>query len=579
MIATKGLTGAQTLLRVLGAMGVERIFASPGSEWSPVWEALAEPAVERIPVYISTRHEEVAVGMASGYAKSTGKLPAVMIHTTVGALHATMAMRGALHEQVPMVVFTGESIGFGEDEGPDVGGQWLSHLADTGGPARLVDRCVKWSFGVNTKSILPSTIQRACRLATALPRGPVFVSLPMEYLFDEMTHDVASEKGTAPAPTADHKGIAELADLLAAAKNPVIVAEDAGKTLKTVECLVEIAELLGAAVVETRSTGCVNFPRTHPLHSGYEPAQHLKDADLLFLLSVIAPWHPASKRPTVQGAKVAVLDENPLRIEMPYWGYQADLCLTGEIESSLEELLAMLKKRVSKGESERSQRVAAWKSRNEAHRRKWREEAEALANTKPMDTRWVAHEVSRALPADAMVVEETITHRLAVHRYFDTLRPGSFFAGCIGGLGTGLSTALGVKAANPKRPVICLIGDGSFNYDPALAALGASQEHQLPILIVMFNNQGYLSQKSGVPKYYPNGWAVKTNKFAGLNIAPCPDYATIAKAFDGYGEKVEEPGEVRKAIERGLRAVNSGQLALIDVRLRPVEQIINRGEG
>jgi thiamine pyrophosphate-dependent acetolactate synthase large subunit-like protein len=187
--------------------------------------------------------------------------------------------------------------------------------------------------------------------------------------------------------------------------------------------------------------------------------------------------------------------------------------------------------------------------------------------------------VSQALPADAMVVEETITHRLAVHRYFDALKPGSFFAGCIGGLGTGLSTALGVKAANPKRPVICLIGDGSFNYDPALAALGAAQEHQLPILIVMFNNQGYLSQKSGVPKYYPGGWAVKTNKFAGLNIAPCPDYATIAKAFDGYGEKVEEPGEVRKAIECGLRAVAAGQLALIDVRLRPVEDITDRGEG
>ena len=119
MIQTKGLTGAQTMLRVLGKMGVERIFASPGSEWSPVWEALAEPGVEGMPVYMSTRHEEVAVGMASGYAKATGKLPAVMIHTTVGALHATMGMRGALHEQVPMVVFTGESIGFGEDEGPE----------------------------------------------------------------------------------------------------------------------------------------------------------------------------------------------------------------------------------------------------------------------------------------------------------------------------------------------------------------------------------------------------------------------------------------------------------------------------
>ncbi|HEY6366779.1 MAG TPA: thiamine pyrophosphate-binding protein, partial [Candidatus Binatia bacterium] len=143
MIQTKGLTGAQTMLRVLGKMGVERIFASPGSEWSPLWEALAEPGVEGMPIYMSTRHEEIAVGMASGYAKSTGKLPAVVIHTTVGALHATMAMRGALHEQVPMVVFAGESIGFGEDEGPDPGGQWGSHLGDMGGPAKLVDHTVK----------------------------------------------------------------------------------------------------------------------------------------------------------------------------------------------------------------------------------------------------------------------------------------------------------------------------------------------------------------------------------------------------------------------------------------------------
>jgi acetolactate synthase-1/2/3 large subunit len=82
-----------------------------------------------------------------------------------------------------------------------------------------------------------------------------------------------------------------------------------------------------------------------------------------------------------------------------------------------------------------------------------------------------------------------------------------------------------------------------------------------------------------VPKYYPQGWAVKTNKFAGLDIAPCPDYSLIVKAFDGYGEKVEEPGEVRKAIERGLKAAAAGQTALIDCRLRPVSDIADRGEG
>src|SRR5216684_568561 len=104
MIETEGLTGAETLLRVLSHMGVDRIFSSPGSEWSPVWEAFAKAKAqsEGVPQYI-----------------------------------------GALHEQIPMVVFTGESLGFGEEAGPDVGAQWLGALADIGGPARLVDRCVK----------------------------------------------------------------------------------------------------------------------------------------------------------------------------------------------------------------------------------------------------------------------------------------------------------------------------------------------------------------------------------------------------------------------------------------------------
>ena len=532
MIQTKGLTGAQSMLRVLAKMGVEKIFASPGSEWSPVWEALAEPGVEGMPQYYSTRHEEVAVGMASGYAKSTGKLPAVMIHTTVGSLHATMGMRAAVREQVPMVVLTGESVGFGEDEGPDPGGQWLGHLSNIGGPAKLVESTVKWSFGINNKAILPATIQRACQLAMAAPKGPTFVSLPMEYLFAKMIRDVPGEHGFAPCATADPKGIEDLANLLAGAKHPVIVAEDAGRTEKSVHCLVEIAELLGCAVCETRSTGAVNFRRTHPLHSGYDAKKACSSADVILLLAVIAPWHPASITPA-PGATVALLDENPFRHDMPYYGYQADLCLTGEIESSLESLLAALKKKVSTGDASRKQRAEELGRKNNAQRKAWRDEAIALANQKPMDTRWIAHELSQVLPSDAMIVDETITHRLALHRYLDGVKAGSWFAGCIGGLGTGLSTALGVKAANPKRPVVCVIGDGSFNYDPVPGVYGAAQEHNLPFLTVMFNNQGYLSQKSGIPRYYPDGWAVQSKNFSGLHIVPCPEYSQIMKAFDG----------------------------------------------
>ena len=568
MIETEGLTGAETLLRVLSHMGVDRIFSSPGSEWSPVWEAFAKAKAqsEGVPLYISSRHEEVAVGMASGYAKSTGKLPAVMIHTTVGALHATMALRGALHEQIPMVVFTGESLGFGEEAGPDVGAQWLGALADIGGPARLVDRCVKWSYGVNAKSLLPSTIQRACQLAMGTPKGPVFVSLPMEYLFDKMTKNATAENVPIPAPTADPAAIEELATLLASAKNPLIITEEAGRDPGVVAKLVELAELLGAGVVESRASSYVNFPRTHPLHAGFEPQEFLQEADAILLLGVVAPWHPASKKLN-SGTKVAVLSDNPLRSDLPYWGFPVNQILTGEIESSVKHLLESVKKRIAKGNSDATRRAESWRSRHEARKASWKEDALQRKEQKPIDTRWVTYELAQVIPADAMVVEETITHRLSIHRYLDMLKPGTFFAGCIGGLGTGTGTALGVKAANPKRQVLCLIGDGAFNYDPGLAALGVCQEHNLPILIVLYNNYGYHSQKSGVPRFFPDGFAVKNQDFIGISINPSPDYAMIARAFDGYGEKVEDPSEVRAALQRGLKAVAAGQMALIDIRL------------
>src|SRR5258705_5970347 len=94
-------------------MGVEAIFASPGSDWAPLWEALAADSWWA-PRYISSRHEETALGMAMGYAKATGKLPAVVLHTTVRSVHGAMILRAALHERIAMVVLAGESIRFAQ---------------------------------------------------------------------------------------------------------------------------------------------------------------------------------------------------------------------------------------------------------------------------------------------------------------------------------------------------------------------------------------------------------------------------------------------------------------------------------
>lgn len=571
MIETKGLSGAEALLRLLGQMGVERIFASPGSEWAPVWEYLAKPygPDEGIPVYLSSRHEEVAVGMASGYAKASGKLPAVMIHTTVGSLHATMALRGALHEQVPMVVLAGESIGFGEERGDDPGHQWLRLLADVGGPARLVERCVKWSFALNSSAILPATIQRACQLAMAAPQGPVFVSVPMEYLLDTVSTNPPASASYAHAPAADSHAIDELARVLTQASNPVIVTEQVGRSVRAVEHLVALAELLGAPVVEGWQPVYVNFPRTHPLYGGVDALAYLKEADLAFLVAAVAPWHPPSSAPGPD-TKVVVLDDNPLRPQLPFWGYRSDLTVTGEVEQSLAMLLERVRRTIAPGT--RTGMAERWRTRHQARRDALRQEGRAVAARKPIEARWLAHELNHVLPADAAIVEEIITQRLDVLRFLEGLKPGGFFSGTCGGLGAGLGTALGVKAATPDRSVIALIGDGSFNYNPVLAALGFCQEHGMPILIVLFNNSGYLSQKRGIPRHYPEGWAVKSKTFAGTSITPSPDYAAVARAFEGYGEKVEDPGQVRPALLRGLQAVANGRAALLDMMLEPVNE-------
>jgi acetolactate synthase I/II/III large subunit len=523
-------------------MGVECIFASPGSDWAPLWEALAGDATWSSR-YVSSRHEETAIGMALGYAKATGKLPAVVVHTTVGALHTTMIARAALHERIPMVILAGEVIGFAEPPAPKVGRQWLRVLTDLGGPARLMEGCVKWSFGLNTPDLLPHTLQRACQLAMSGPRGPVFVSVPTEYLLARMR----AEAPPAALPQMPQASVGGIAEALNASRHPVIVTEEAGKDPAAVDALVGLAEALGAPVFEAWQPYYVNFPRQHPLYAGLllEPEQ-IKDADTVLLVESVLPWHPPG---AVTDKKVLVLGEDPLHPRLPYWGFRADVVAAGEVAPALRSIAGKMKRRPPGG--------------------KFLKERERVQQGARIDTAWAAQSLNDVLPPDAIVVNETITHRLELHDHLDKLGPGSFFEASYGGLGVGLGLALGAKYAHPRRTVICTIGDGAFHYNPVIASFGAAQEHKLPLLVVLFNNAGYLSQKRDVSTYYPKGEAVRTGKYAGTAITPAPDYVKLAQAYGGFGLKAEAPAEVRPALLKGLEAVRNGQLALIDVVLQP----------
>jgi acetolactate synthase I/II/III large subunit len=542
-----GTSGAEVLLRMLGAMGVERIFASPGSDWAPLWEALAYPHTDAVPQYVSVRHEETAVAMASGYAKSTGKLPAVLLHTTVGTLHAAMALRIAKHERVPMVVMAGESVTFSESPSLKLGRQWLRLLTDLGGPARLAEPTVKWSFGLNSSELLPQTVQRACQLAMHAPRGPVFVSVPIEYLMAEMAQPLPPPVALPSAPAANHTVLDELAKLLIEAKNPIIITEEAGRDPAAVRALVALAEKLGAPVAEAWQPYYLNFPRDHPLYAGVavERMQSLvEEADLVLLAECVMPWHPPSALPG-PGTKVVALGEDPLRSNLPHWGIRADMVVPGELRTTLEELLERIPNR-GQGPI--------------------RSHAGLPQAKEAMNNAWIAEQLNAVMSKDGVVVNETITHRLELVQRLTRLAPGGFYEASFGGLGMGLSLALGVKHAQPERPVFCTIGDGAFHYNPVVACFGASQELGLPIAVVLFDNGGYLSQKTDVVTHYPQGAAVRSGRFAGTAITPRPDYAKLAEAYGGHGEKVTSPREVRPALQRATEQAQK-RLALVHMVL------------
>ena len=135
-----------------------------------------------------------------------------------------------------------------------------------------------------------------------------------------------------------------------------------------------------------------------------------------------------------------------------------------------------------------------------------------------------------------------------------------------GGLGQGLGLALGVKLAKRDQPVVALMGDGGFLYNPVTQCFGVACEANLPFLTVLYNNGGYEAMRGNHLAYYPDGDAATAGIWHGVHI-PGPDYAKLVEPFGGYGERVEDPAQLHQALRNGLKAVQEGRIALIDVVL------------
>jgi acetolactate synthase-1/2/3 large subunit len=557
------MDGGEAILEAFRKLKIDYILSSPGSEWSPVWEALVQQKVgnRQGPGYIDCWHETLAVNMATGYTLITGRPQAVLVHAGVGLLQGSMGVHGALQSEVPMIVMSGESQTVGEDPDLDIEQQWYGGLS-VGGIERFVDGITKSARHVTSPHTLYEQVIRAGEMAQRTPQGPIYLDVALEHMLHDWTPPAHNrEVPRAPRVQAHPGEVEKVTALLRNAKNPVVVAEQSGRDPAAFKALVDLADLLAIPVMWGRVANFCNFPTNHPLYLGVATYEHLADADLILLVGGRAPWYPPRNRPG-KGTIVSI-NENQFKGHMIYQQLHADVYLEGEIAASLHALADAA--RAAKIDAEAvKQRREKWTRAHDAFVANLKaEESKANGNGSAIDPLALISTLGEVLPADTIFVDETIMHGPMLRQHLPFTTPQSFFRG-FGGLGQGMGTALGVKLAARQRPVALLIGDGGFLYNPVIQALGASKQHDLPILIVIFNNKGYQAMQKGHVHHYPDGAAEANNMHLGSRLDGF-DYDTLGSHFGMHGERVVEPGRLKGAIQTAMQKVQDGTTAILNV--------------
>lgn len=561
------LDGGEAILESFRNLGADYVMSSPGSEWGALWEAFARQQVNKTPgpIYLSCAHETLAVDLAIGYTAVTDRLQVVVLHTGVGLLQGSMGIDAAARQGIPMLVVSGEALTYGDKPGFEPGPQWFSALSVVGGTHRLVEPLVKWSNQISSPETLYEQLVRAGEIAQRTPKGPTYLCVPIETMLADWTPPARLRKAPpAPKPIASPADIERVAALLATAENPLIMTESVGRDPAAREALIEFAELLGIPVRQASWSDYANFPRNHPLNQGFGLDKSVDEADVILTVRSRAPWYPPKYRP--KKATIIAIDENPFRETMVYQALHADSYLEGDVATTLRNLTASLKssrvvaaKVKARGESAATghAKVAAGYEKDIAGARK-------NGKIHPIG---LAATLSETLPSDAIYVDETITHRGMVLKYAQNGSSQSYFR-VHGGLGQGLGVALGVKLANKDRPVVSVIGDGSFMYNPVMQSLALAKDAEIPIMIVVFNNNGYEAMKREHQAYYPDGVAAAKDIFHGKPVTGF-DYAEAVKPFGAFGRRVDKPAELGPALKEGMKAVKDGKTALLNVIIDP----------
>jgi benzoylformate decarboxylase len=511
-------TVREATFELLRAHGLTTVFGNPGSTELPMLAEFPDDFT-----YVLGLQELVVVGMADGFAQASGRPAHVNLHTAPGVGNAVGGIFNARANRSPLLITAGQQ----------VRPQILMEANLTNRDATLGPQpYVKWAHEPARAQDVTAAIARGIHQATLPPQGPVFVSIPMddwEAEAEEERVSAAIRRTVNGRAVPDPAALAQLASLLDHAEHPVLVAGPEVDSSGGWDSAVALAEKQRLPVWATPATGGsrIGFPESHPQFMGLLPpaigplSETLTGHDVILVVgSSVFPYYPYIPGPLLpEGATLLAITSDPGDAARAPMGD----AIVGDVALALQELVELV------GESERPGPEPRLPAADP-------EPSEPMSGSEAMAA------LADAWSEEAIAVVETPSSTLALRNRLRISAPGSYYMCASGGLGFGISAAVGVQLAQTSRPVVCVLGEGSAQY--GITALWSAVAYRAPVTFLVLRNDEYMILK----------WFLSLEQVSGAPGLDLPglDTAAVARAYGMPAQEVSGRAELTEALREGI---------------------------
>ncbi|MFM2480487.1 acetolactate synthase 3 large subunit [Celerinatantimonas sp. YJH-8] len=546
------LSGAEMVVRSLQDQGVKHIFGYPGGSVLDIYDALFDNSdIEHILV----RHEQAAVHMADGYARSTGEVGTVLVTSGPGATNTITGIATAYMDSIPLVILSGQVA-------TSLIGDDAFQETDMVGVSRPV---VKHSFLVKNAADIPKTIKKAYYIASTGRPGPVVVDLPKDIQNPQLKFPYEYPKSVTMRsynPTINgHKGqIKKALRAIVKAKRPVMYIGGGTISSDSSELVRQFAHQLRLPVTSTlMGLGAFNgedpqFLGMLGMHGTYQANLAMHHSDLIFAVGArfddrvtnnVAKFCP--------DAMIVHVDIDPTSISKTI---AADIPIVGTVDSVLSEMLDLLAQK----DLPELARLDDW----------WQQltpwiDADCLAyqKTEVIKPQQVIETLYQVTHGDAYVVSDVGQHQMFTALYYPFKEPRRWInSGGLGTMGFGFPAALGVRLAHPDDVVVCVTGDGSIQMN--IQELSTCMQYHLPIVIVSLNNRSLGMVKQWQKMFYGG-------RQSQSYMESVPDFVKLAEAYGHLGIQVSDPDKLTEAMEWAFS--QKGRVVFMDILVDPEEHV------